>query len=496
MALPTLTTAAGTPQRGVTLAVYAPFGTDATLSRYPGTTVLTIQQHPLVANLVAVAQQGVHVSALIDLQGDDTWLVEVTANVPTSLRITSCWKQDMDSPNTLSGFLRRTRTTRPDTALVLAMEGHGAGYLPEIDTSQLTTANLTQNGTSEWLIQGSSAAPRKPGGAPLLPMGCPLLPMGCPLLPVNHMPLSTWGLGQALRATLAAGGPPLGVIHLDNCFNMSVELLHTIAPFVDCASSYLNYNFFTAGSGYAAVFQRLKAAGNASALQLATWFAEGNRNALAPLAGRINEHPTAGGVVQLSRLPGIVSRLDTLASALVNALTGATAAARPAVVEKIRVALSGAQQFDTLGDMKLEVPSELTDLLSLARAFQGAGLGAPVQAAAKALEGVLGGIKAYGASGRPWTAPTQLWDFSSPTLAMNILCPDPLLRGLWDWRSPYYLQPKAPAGQPVLQPQVIDFLKTNAWVKFIVEYHRDVPFVGVLPAAIPSYPVFRRKTNG
>jgi len=70
---------------------------------------------------------------------------------------------------------------------------------------------------------------------------------------------------------------------------------------------------------------------------------------------------------------------------------------------------------------------------------------------------------------------------------MNILCPDPLLAGLWDWRSPFYLQ-KAP--QPA-QPHVIPFLSGTAWVDFIVEYHRDTKFVGLRPAAIPDYPVFR-----
>ena len=39
-----------------------------------------------------------------------------------------------------------------------------------------------------------------------------------------------------------------------------------------------------------------------------------------------------------------------------------------------------------------------------------------------------------------------------------------------------------------MQPQVIDFLKTTAWVQFIIEYHKDVPFVGILPAAIPELP--------
>ena len=105
MALPNLIFGAspsGATTVGVTLAVYAPFGTDAVLSRYPGVTPLAIAQHPLVLNLVEVAKCGVHVSALIDLHADDTYLVEIPANKPTGLRITSRWKQEMDAINTLS----------------------------------------------------------------------------------------------------------------------------------------------------------------------------------------------------------------------------------------------------------------------------------------------------------------------------------------------------------------------------------------------------------
>ena len=97
-------------------------------------------------------------------------------------------------------------------------------------------------------------------------------------------------------------------------------------------------------------------------------------------------------------------------------------------------------------------------------------------------------MKVYGANDFPWTSPTTRWNFSRSDLAMNILCPDPTLIGLWDWRSPYYLQ-KTP--QPA-QPQVIGFLSSTAWVDFIIEYHRDVPFIGLRPAAIPRYPAFRR----
>jgi len=491
MALPNLIFAKpkpGVTTAGVTLAVYAPFGTDAVLSRYPGDVPLTIKQHPLVLNLVEVARAGINVSALIDLYADDTWLVEIPAGKPGSATVTSRWKQQMDAINNLSGFLRHTRAKRPGTVVVLAMEGHGAGYMPEIDISQLTTAKLTKNGSLEWQITDSKAAPLLPMGSPLLPMGSPLLPMGSPLLPVNHMPLSTWGLAKALSDTLADGGPPFGVIHFNNCFNMSVELLHTVAPYAEFATGYMNYNFFTAGESYPTVFDKLKVAGSASTAQLATWLAQANDALLASMT----HHPTVGGVVQLSKMAGIATRVDALAKALITALTSATAAARPGVVDKIRGAIQLAQQYDTVTTMKLDVPDELTDLCSLAGQLTTFSVNAvQVQKAATDLQKALAGIKIYGANDTPWPDPGVRWDFTSPALAMNILCPDPALRGLWDWRSPYYLQVQPDPALPPVQPAVIDFLKNTAWVRFIIEYHRDVPFKGLLPAAIPEYPVFK-----
>lgn len=492
MALPNLifdasTTGAATV--GVTLAVYAPFGTDAVLSRYPGVAPLAIAQHPLVRNLVEVAKCGVHISALIDLHADDTYLVEIPANKPSGLRITSRWKQEMDAINTLAGFLRYSRLKRPGTALVLALEGHGAGYLPEIDVSQLTTANLTQNGSIEWHITDGEGAPLLPMGSPLLPMGSPLLPMGSPLLPVNHMPLSSYGLGKAMADALSGSGQKLGVIHFNNCFNMSVELLHTVAPHAEYAAGYINYNFFTAGESYASVFNKLKLAGSATNKELALWFAEANRDLLATKS----HHPTVGGVVQLSRLPLIATRIDALAKALITAMTSATPAQRPGVVEKIRVAIQLAQQYDSEGSQKLDFPDELVDVFSLAAQLKTFDVNlVQVRKAALDLQVALAGIKVYGANGTPWTDPSVKWDFTRPDLAISILCPDAALRGLWDWRSPFYLQVVPDATLPVMQPHVIDFLKITAWVPFIIEYHKQVPFVGLLPAAIPEFPIFNR----
>jgi len=475
---------------GVTLVVFAPFGSDEVLSSYPDGTSRDLAQHPLMRALLKVAETGVTVAVAIDLLDDATYLVDIPAGRPADLLVTSRWKQDMTSPITLAGLLQHAHDQAPGAALVLALEGHGAGFLPDLDRSQLSLASVTANGTIQWKITQESAVPLNNAGDPVLPIGSPTLPFGSPTLPVNHMPLSTWGLGDALKQATDAGVPKLAAIHFNNCFNMSVEVLHTVAPYADYATGYENYNFFTAGAAYPAVFQKLAAAGSATAQQLAQWFADGNKDVLAAKGN----HPTVGCVVQLGRLQAIVERIDDLADALLAALRTSTPAQRPTVVSKIRAAIRRAQQFDTNANMDLETPDELTDIDSLATELMAVDF-APfkVQQAAAGLRDALKDIKRYGAVDAPWTAPGERWDFSAKNLAMNIFLPDPLLLGLWDWRSPYYLDVNPDPTLPRVQPHLIDFVKVTDWVDFIVEYHKGQPFKGLLPAAIPEFPVFNAR---
>ena len=78
MSLPILTTPEGKPLGdSVLLAVYAPFGSDDTLSQFPDNQTLTAATHPLVTALKQVALAGTHVVALVDRVDDFTWLVEI-----------------------------------------------------------------------------------------------------------------------------------------------------------------------------------------------------------------------------------------------------------------------------------------------------------------------------------------------------------------------------------------------------------------------------------
>lgn len=484
----------------VLLAVYAPFGTDPVLSTYPDGDSQTLAQHPLVQGLLKVAESGVHVCALVDRVDDDTWLLEIEAGKPAGMVVTSRWKQDMSHPHNLAGFLRYAHRSRPTAAMVLALEGHGAGFLPEIDRTQLSTATLTDNGRFEWRFDANAAAPVTPGsepllpgGSPMLPSGSPMLPGGSPMLPANHMPMSTWGLGAALKMAQDAGVPRLSVLHFDNCFNMSVEVLHTVAPYADFATGYPNYNFFTAGQPYPGIFEKLRQQGSATAQQLALWFAEGNH---AVLQAKGN-HPTAGCTVRLARLHAVAECVDNLSDALLAALRSAPANERKQVVQRITKAIMLAQQYDTEAGFALETPDQLTDLYSLASTLLRFDFRPhPVHPACRALQDALKGIKVYGDAEQPWVADgtNVFWNFSSPQLAMNIFLPDPLLRGTWDWRSPFYLDVNPDPTKPRVQPHIIEFVKVTDWVDFLIEYHRDSPldgsYVRLLPAAIPEFPVF------
>ncbi len=469
----------------VVFTVYAPFGTDAALSTFPDGSSTELAMHPMMKSLEQVAAHGVHVVALIDLEGKDTYLVRIAAGAQAE--VVSRWKQDMTSPLTLAGLLHHASQWQPGAALVLALEGHGAGYLPDLDRRALTARNVTDNGRFEWRMNEHESWPVLPGGFPGLPGGFPGLPGGFPGLPTNHMPMSTYGLGDALARSQRMGAPKPAVVHLNNCFNMSVELLHTIAPYAHYATGYINYNFFTAGMTYPEVFAQLQAAPGAGAHQLAVWFAQANRSMLEAKGN----HPTVGGVIELARMKPISEALDDLADALLASLRTGDPVERARHIDKIRRAIIRAQQLDVDGDMVLETPDEMTDLLSLAVELSREDFPAhPVAAKAAALAAQLADVKVYGSSDRPWTRPSQFWDFSSQALAMNILLPDPLREGRWDWRSPYYLDVNPDPTRPRVQPHIIDFLQVTDWVDFLIEYHKDVRFVGLLAARIPDFPVF------
>jgi hypothetical protein len=473
------------------LAVHAPFGTDEALSTFPDGQLHSPLDHPLSRYLAEVARSGVEVVALLDLQSSGTWFVHVPAGRPADSTAASLGRLDMADPESLTHLLSLAREAAPRRAVILTLEGHGAGFLPDLDKTAFTFDNFTGGGAVQWRLGGlpgasQGSAPFDDQGKPLVGEGAPVLPIGGPTLPTNHAAISTYGLGHALSSARQLEGVEIPVLHLNNCFNMSVELLHTVSPYAEYATGYCNYNFFTAGEAYPAVFARLAKAGAATSEELARWFAEENHRVLLE-----NGHePTVGCSVALSRMRDIVERVDDLSDALLAALRTASPSERPVTVAKIQKAIEHAQQYDSRSDFVLEVPDELTDLDSLATELMQQEFGPfKVHAAADALRVALSGIKVYGDKGTPWMSPGSVWNFHAKNLAMNIFLPDPMRKGLWDWRSQYYLDVNPDPQKAAVQPHIIDFVKITDWVDFLIEYHRDTAFVGLLPAAIPEFPV-------
>ncbi len=234
--------------------------------------------------------------------------------------------------------------------------------------------------------------------------------------------------------------------------------------------------------------------GNATSGEVATWFAEGNRDVLAAKGN----HPTAGCVARLADMLPITEKIDDLADALLAALRNAPN--RTQIVTNIRDAIIEAQQFDTTaGDFVLETPDELTDIRSFAQALKNFDFGGfGVHEAAQGVLDVTKGIKRYGERDRPWVNTGVAGGFQGE-LAMNIFLPDPLLQGLWDWRSPFYLEVNPDPSKPRVQPGIIDFVQVTDWVDFIVEYHKTdingkfLAFNGLRPATIPEFPVFNAR---
>jgi Clostripain family len=466
------------PQLLLTLVAFAPFGTDRTLSEYPDGISQTIATHPFVENLKKVAALGVNVCALIDRVEDDSWLVTIPARGAPSIQ--PQFKCDMASPRALSRLLRAADSAFPNGTLVLSMEGHGAGYVPDIDRSKLTVETLTRGGQVKWLIDGDGQVPiNSADGQPLLPMGEPMLPMGEPMLPASHYPISTWGIGWALEHYVKSRKSPrsnIAVIHFNNCFNMAVELLHTVSPYAAFATGYSNYNFFTAGKTYPSVLRAFQQSPVKNAETLARFFAEENRDALAALDSL---HPTVGSSVALSRMDAIKAAIDALANALIAAL--------PVHRDKIRNAIAKAQQYDTIGDFSLDVPDETTDVGSLAAAFKATTFSPQVTHAASDLAQSVAGTFVYGVTAKPWVSDQHTWALDNPALSMSIFLPDPTLIGRWDWRSPFYLA--TTLEQNIAQANVIEFLSDSRWVAFIVKYHEQTVFNGLRPPRILEYPV-------
>lgn len=480
----------------IVLAVYAPFGSDENLSVFPRPTQAPIDQQEIVKRLWEVAQQGVHVSALVDLYDDDTWLVEMQAGRKPGLRFGSVWKQDMSRPQALAGFLRRVHARFPKSRIVLSLEGHGAGYLPELDFARLGHDDQTEtpDGDQVQWTQGPDGTTVAPAGAsPTLPADYDVLPPTMPGFPASTLPLSSWGVAAALRSAVRSGVPRPVIVNFANCFNAAVEHLHGLHKLAAFATGYANYNYFTAGLTYPEVFRRFVAGGGGSAARLASLFVTVNGE----LLDHKGHHPLVGAMVPLTRMPDLTRAIDRLAGALTQAMIDDPAP--PQVRHQIRDAVAATLQYDSDQNLALEVPDQVMDLGGFARRLRADpnfAARADVLAGADAVLKAVKGLHRHGSDDDPYMNRGNRWNFKDPDLGLSIFFPDPLLQGTWDWRSPYYMAGEVKPDEPPAQRQQIDFLRLRAggqrapWVAFIAKYHEGVPFKRFLPVRELLFPAF------
>lgn len=477
----------------IVLAVYAPFGSDENLSVLPKKTQAPIDQQEIVKQLHRVAEQGINVSALVDLFEDDTWLVEMAAGKKPAVGICSAWKQDMSRPQALAGFLRRVHARFPKSHIVLSLEGHGAGYLPELDFARLGHDDQTETKAGEqlrWTQSPEGTTVEPADGAPTLPADYRILPPTTPGFPASHLPLSSWAVSAALKSAIQCGVPRPVIVNFANCFNASVEHLHGIAKLAGYATGYANYNYFTAGITYPEVFRRFIAGGTGSAADLAALFVTVNGE----LLDHKGHHPLVGAMVPLARFGAISRAVDRLARELVDAMR-----ANGTVRLDIRDVAAGALQYDTDQDYDLEVPDQTIDLGGFARAL----LNAPqfatrtdVLKAAKDVLKAIDGLHRHGSDDDPYMNRGNRWNFSDPDLALSLFFPDPRLEGLWDWRSPFYMAGEVKPDEPPALRAQIDFLRNRPggrrapWAEFIEVYHEGVKFTRFLPVKELVFPKF------
>lgn len=150
----------GPRTRGVTLAVYAPFGTDPVLSAYPDGSSTTLVQHPLMQNLLKVAESGVRVSALIDRVDEDTALVDIPPGAPERLK----WQSRCKVPGHCASRAGRVRSR---SVLSCRARRPAAGYRTAPQTARYSsTATSGQSRCSReartshgWIRQPGSIFP-------------------------------------------------------------------------------------------------------------------------------------------------------------------------------------------------------------------------------------------------------------------------------------------------------------------------------------------------
>lgn len=344
------------------------------------------------------------------------------------------WPDDSATPEALAEFIKGSLLAYPNAdQVILSLVGHGSGISAEGEADQ-------------------------PGGR-----SARFDPLVGLLLDENpdNASLSTRGLGEGLRAGLAAAGrDKLDGLYLDACLMGMVEVGYEVRDSVDYMLASSNIKW--AVSDYASHINDIN--GQREARQILEEWLHNEAGVLD------RNHPFTYAVTDLTRIGAVHAALDKLANALTTTLpTGRTG---------IRAAFNQADLFDSDGDGMLNRSRDAyIDLAGFARALQTSfAANAAVRSAAQELETAL--IRAITAkdhqSGSPWDRPEASWNWSNPG-GLSIYAP--LAEDGWQRR--YY------------NSRQFRFARDGQWDDFLAAYWNDQ--AAPLPPRAAGVPEGRRE---
>ncbi len=397
------------------------------------------------------------------LGADNTQLSLIKGGVitPTAVVADEWGTQELDTadPAVLTWFLRYARATDPTADMIVSLLGHGLALAPELDF-------------------GSPPQPVVAAGATRAPRDTfPPLPRSWDDTPgdvTNNSYLSTTDVGAALMAATDNGANPFKLIFFDQCFQGNLDALYEVHSAAELFVASPNYAWLVAAYdkyllGITPGVQAETVAGNI----------------IRAYQNRLNaRHPNAILAVRGRDIPTIASAVSDLGDALRAALADGQSS-------RIANAVRQSSYVDTTQcgrqNLQLAPPDELIGIESFAQAlFAEFGNSDPhgVATALAALRTAMQPVNKETQSGRPYLAPTELWDYQD---TLTILAPLPRTSPAnVAWRASIY-RPDAPftatwtldPTRPVTVTTSLAFVRDGRWDEFLADWYQALtPTVG------------------
>lgn len=429
------------------------------------------------------ANPNVQVVALTDGRGDhNTSLVEI-ANGRTTVtnRVVEQWgvdELDTADPQVLTWFLQSGRQRYPASRTLVSLLGHGSGLMPEV------TSPAAQHAIA------ASATP--PPAIPALPRTVPHTPDD---ITDDSLGLSTQDYAQALAAATNNGADPFDVVFFDQCFQGNLDVLYELRRAARIFIASPNYAWLSAPyDQYLAIFTP-----TATPEQLADAMIQIYDESLRARDGQNHDYPYSIFWVRGADLSAIASAVDALATPLQAAmLVGAE--------NLILQAANTSQSVDTSGcgreTLPANNPAELVGVGSFARNLRARFLGRDpygVIPAAEQLLTQLAQVQGLAATGHPYLAPQQNWNYTD-TLTMLA----PLARanpGDHNWRTTIYTS-SAPLRavwattlpETVLLPTALAATQEGGWDDFLAAWY-TAPLTPTIGAGCNYTPPVQRTSE-